>query len=119
MIVGNPLQMKNLDLLLDLKLDPTDINLSTKLRNIGVVFDENLTLKCQIAAVKKKGIGGLINIAKISKFIHRESKLKLVHCFFSDTNRFMQRLTIWTAKYRFSRYSNDSECCCENHCEFA
>ena len=45
----------------------------------GVIFDENLTLKYPVAAVKKKAIGGLINIAKISKFIDRESKLKLVH----------------------------------------
>ena len=33
----------------------------------------------QIAAVKKKATGGLINIAKISKFIGRGSKLRLVH----------------------------------------
>ena len=53
--------------------------MSTKLRNQGVVFDENLNLMYQVAAVKKKAIGGLINIAKISKFIDRESNLKLVH----------------------------------------
>ena len=45
MVVGNPLQLWNIDLPSNLKLDQTDINLSTKLKNLGVVFDENLTLK--------------------------------------------------------------------------
>ena len=79
MVVGNPLQKRNIDLPSSLKLDQTDINLSTKLRNLGVVLDENLTLKYQVVPVKNKAIGGLINIAKTSKFIDRESKLKLVH----------------------------------------
>ena len=78
-VVGNSLQMRNIDLPSTLKLDPTDINLSTKLRIIGVVSDENLTLKYQAAVVKNKAIGGPINIAKKSKFIDRESKLKLMH----------------------------------------
>ena len=61
-------------------LDQSDITLSTKLRNLGVVFDEILTLKYQVVAVKKVNIGCLIKIGKISKFIDRDSKLKLVHC---------------------------------------
>ena len=38
-----------------LKLHQTDINLSTKLRDLGAVFDEILTLKYQVSAVKKEG----------------------------------------------------------------
>ena len=43
------------------------------MRNIDlcVVFDENLTFKYQFAAVTKKAVGGLINIAKKLKFIDR------------------------------------------------
>ena len=78
-VVGNPLQKRNIDLPLNLKLDRTDINLSTKLKNPGILLDENSTLKNQIAAVKNKRIGGFINFSKISKFIDRESKLKLVN----------------------------------------
>ena len=37
MEVGNPLQMRNSVLPSNLNLDQTDINLSTKLRNLGVV----------------------------------------------------------------------------------
>ena len=49
------------------------------MRNLGVVFGENLTIEYQVAALKKKAMGGPIGIAKVSKFIHGESKLKLVH----------------------------------------
>ena len=54
MIVCHHLQMKNIDLSSNLKLDQTDISLATKLKNLGVVFDDNLTLKYQVAAVKKR-----------------------------------------------------------------
>ena len=42
-------------------------------------FYENIALEYQVAAVKKKAIGCLINIVRRSKLIDRESKLKLVH----------------------------------------
>ena len=77
-ILSNPLKLRNIDFPSILKLNQSDFNLSTKLRNLGVVFDENLTLKHQVAPVETKAIGGLIIIAKISKFIYRVSKLKLV-----------------------------------------
>ena len=80
MLVGNVQKLRNLDFPSVLLLDRTDITLSSKLKNLGVIFDENLTLKHQIAATKKKAIGGLINIAKISSFIDDKSKFKLVHC---------------------------------------
>ena len=79
MVVGNPVQLRNIDIASNSNLDQTDKILSTKLRKLGVVFYENLTLKYQVAAVKKKAIGSLISIAKISRFNDRESKRKLVH----------------------------------------
>ena len=71
--------MRNIDLPSNLKPEQSDVNLSTELRNGGEVFDEILTLKCQVAAVKKKANGGLINTARILKFIDSDFKMKLVH----------------------------------------
>ena len=68
----------------------------------------------QIAAVKKKAIGGLLNISKILNFIDRQSKLKTCSWFKSDTNRFLYCLAIWTTKYPFALSSNYSECCSNN-----
>ena len=48
-------------------------NLSMKLRNLGLVFDQNLTRKYKVAAEKEKATAGLINIAKKLKFINKET----------------------------------------------
>ena len=45
MVVGNPLQIRNINFPTNLTLDQTDTKLLTKLRNLGIVFDENFTLK--------------------------------------------------------------------------
>ena len=60
-----------------------------KLKNLGVVFDENLALKYQVAAVKKKAIGGLINIAKELEVYRQGVQTKTCSWFNSDTNRFL------------------------------
>ena len=44
MVVGNPLHVLNLDVLSFLKIDESDFDLSTKIRNLCVVMGENLTL---------------------------------------------------------------------------
>ena len=72
MVVGNPLQLISIVLPLNSKLDQADKISSTKLRNLGVGFDENLTLMYKADTVKKEVIGGLINIEKMSNFL-RES----------------------------------------------
>ena len=55
MVVGIPLQMRNIGLPLNLILAQIVINLSSKLGNLGVVFNEKSTLRYQAAAVKKQG----------------------------------------------------------------
>ena len=79
-VVGNLLQIRILDFSTNLKLVQSDTNLPWKLRNLGVVYDENLINKYQLAAVKNNAFGVLINNAKMPKFNGRESKLKLIHC---------------------------------------
>ena len=107
---GDPLQVRNNDLPINIKLGHIDINLSKKSRHLIVVLNQSLTLMCQIATVKKKAIESLINIAKVSKFIDRESKLQ---------NVLLKYLVKWTAKNKFSRSSNSFEYRCEYHCKFA
>ena len=73
MVGGNPLQIRNVDLSSNFILDQFDIHLSAKLRNVGIVLDENLNLKYQNAAVGKKAIGGLINLGKY-RILSKDSK---------------------------------------------
>ena len=80
MIVGNPLHLKNLVVPSSLKLDESYDKLSTKITNLTIALDESLTPRHQIVAVKKEAPGSDKTIAKIYKFLDRESKLKLTHC---------------------------------------
>ena len=54
--------MRNIDLPSNSRQHQTEINLSKKLRNLYVFFYEKLNFKYQVAAIKKKVFGGLINI---------------------------------------------------------
>ena len=57
----------------------TTVVLSEKLKNLGFIFDQSLTLSNQINNVKRKAIGGLINISHISSIINKKYRLQLVH----------------------------------------
>lgn len=49
------------------------------IKSLGVTIDKGLSLKPQIKNVKRKAIGNLINISRISKFLDEGSRLKLIH----------------------------------------
>ena len=59
--------------------DSTSITLSDQVRNLGFVFDSKLKMETQINKVKGKAIANLKNIAQISKYLDRNSRLKLVY----------------------------------------
>ena len=56
-----------------------EIKIDEKIRSLGVILDNKLTMAQQISQVKKKAMFNLINISRISNFIDRNSRLKLVH----------------------------------------
>ena len=49
------------------------------MRDLGFTSDSNLTLDAQIRKIKSKAIGNLINISRISSYLDKSSRLKLVH----------------------------------------
>lgn len=59
--------------------DAYPISLSNNVKDLGIHFDRNLSLIEQLKSTKKKTIGNLINISRITKFINFNSRIKLVH----------------------------------------
>ena len=55
------------------------VTLSEKERNLGFIFDPNLSLANQISKVKQKAINGLVNISHISSLIDKNHRIQLVH----------------------------------------
>ena len=57
----------------------SSVTLSEKVKNLGFVFDQTLSLNNQINKAKQKAICGLINISHISSLIDKTYRLQLVH----------------------------------------
>ena len=55
------------------------LTLASQVKNLGVLFDQDLSMEPQIRSIKGKAIGHLTNISYIAKFIDRSSRLKLVY----------------------------------------
>ena len=78
-IFGSRHRLNELDVGDSFTLDDSRITLSSKVRSLGVVMDETLSLKEHIRSMKGKLIFSLINIARISKYLNRNHKMQLVH----------------------------------------
>ena len=55
------------------------IKISESVRNLGVIFDKDLSFCDHMKRTKKQVIGNLINISRISKFLDISCRMKLVH----------------------------------------
>ena len=55
------------------------IQISNSVRNLEFVFDNQLSLDGKIDNAMRKVIDNLINVSRITKFIDKDSKMKLVH----------------------------------------
>lgn len=64
--------------------DGFEVNLSSSVRNIGVLFDEDLSLETHITAICKSCFFHLHNIWKIRKCLSQKACETLVHAFISS-----------------------------------
>ena len=78
LISANSSVQRNVDIS-SLMLGNISVDLSRNVRNLGVTFDDQLTLNEQINNVKRKVIVNLINISRIAKFVDKDTRMKLVH----------------------------------------
>ena len=79
MVIGSRSKILNLDLGSEIAFGSSIIPVSHSARNLGVILDENLTMRNQLNSARRKAIGGLINISKISGYIDKGCRMKLVH----------------------------------------
>jgi len=73
------------------KVNPQNITIgehtispSSKARNLGVIFDPYLTMEQHIHSICRTSTHHLRNIGKISKYLSRDSLLKVIHAFISS-----------------------------------
>ena len=56
-----------------------DTNVSEKVRSLGVLFDQTLSMKHHLRLLKSKLINNIINIARVSKYLDKTTRMHLVH----------------------------------------
>ena len=79
MLVGTDYHLQNLNFPAHCNLNNNDIRIKNEVRNLGVIFDSDLTMKSHVKRVKSSVIGNIINISRISKYLDKSSIMKLVH----------------------------------------
>ena len=79
MIVTSQARLSNLNFSDQIMFLNTDISLLSKVRNLDVIMDSNLSLRDQLINVKRKSIGNLVNIAHIADFLDQSLRMKLLH----------------------------------------
>ena len=60
-------------------LDNSPIQVTDKVRSLGVTIESSIALRSQLSALRIKVTGNRIDISRISRFINQKSRLKLLH----------------------------------------
>ena len=79
-VLGSQYQLNKINEI-QIKVGNCSINPSTKIKNLGVIFDKNLNLNEQINNVCKKSYYQLQRINQLRKYLDQKSLISLVHAF--------------------------------------
>ena len=83
---------------------------SDKARNIGVVFDETLSLDKHVSSVCKSALFHLWNIAKIRMYLTSESTKTLVHAYVTCRLDNCNSLLLGSPKYMIQNFQRVQNC---------
>ena len=83
LLIGSPQQLKKVDLQ-SMSVGNVQVHPSTSARNLGVIFDSNLSMKSHIQSVCKSAWYHLRNLFQIRKYLTQPAAETLVHAFISS-----------------------------------
>ena len=93
MVIGTRQQLKQLDSS-DIQIGQSVICFKSEVKNLGVIFDKNLTMDAHINKVCQIGYMHLRNIRNIRKYLDRKSIESLVHAFITSKLDYCNSLLI-------------------------
>ena len=79
-VFGNTVQLSKLKTS-TLVVGDSCVKLSSKVRNLGAIFDNKMKLTSHVNTVSQKAHNQLRNISKIQKYLSHETKEIIVHAF--------------------------------------
>ena len=80
LLIGSSINRRNLADLKSIEVMGENVELPAQVKSLGVILDQDLNMRAHLNKVKRNTMSSLVNIARIAKFIDRESRMKLVHC---------------------------------------
>ena len=96
MILGTPQQLAKVSIEA-VQVGNSSINPVESLKNLGVVFDQHLTMTTHVNQVCQKGHFQLRKIRQIRKYLDREATEKLVHAFITSNIDYCNSLLYGTS----------------------
>ena len=75
---------KNPSVISKLSVSNSEIVPTGKVRNLGVIFDQHMTMKDHVSNISKSASYALYNISKIRKYLDSSTTERLVHAFISS-----------------------------------
>jgi len=80
-----------------------NINATKSAKNLGVIFDSNLTMELQINAVTKKAFSEIRNISRIRKYLNQDATQRLVQAYVVSKVDYCNSLLVGVAKKHLNK----------------
>jgi hypothetical protein len=102
-LIGSNQNLKQLPANLSLQVGETAVAPSTAVRNIGAIFDKNMTMEKHINTVCKAANFHIRNIGKIRKYLTRHATEQLVHAFVTSKLDYANALLVGVARKQLQK----------------
>ena len=101
-VFGTTVQLSKLKLS-TLAVGDSSVNLSSKVRNLGAIFDNKIKLISHVNTVCQKAHNQLRNIGKIQKYLSQDTKEIIVHAFVTTRLDYLNSLLYGMPDYIIKR----------------
>ena len=101
-VFGTTVQLSKLKLS-TLAVGDSSVNLSSKVRNLGAIFDNKMKLISHVNTVCQKAHNQLRNIGKIQKYLSQDTKEIIVHAFVTTRLDYLNSLLYGMPDYIIKR----------------
>ena len=98
LVIGTPQQLEKISNL-TVKVGNSQITPTANAKNLGVIFDQSMTMEKHVNSVSKKAFHQLIKIRQLRKFLDKKATLSLVHSFITSSIDYCNNIYYGQPKY--------------------
>ena len=98
LVIGTPQQLEKVQNL-SVNVGTSSITPSKSVKNLGIVFDQSMTMEKHINLLSKRSFHQLIKIRQLRKYLDEKTTLSLVHSFITSSIDYCNNLFYGQPKY--------------------